>query len=149
MEQLKNTTELIGLKDKNIKIKTVFKVDTHITIEASLDYQPPLCPHCKSQMSKYDFQRASTIPILDVQGMPTVLKLKKRRFQCKGCHRVTVSETRKIVTLLENNRQTTIKNYFYRYPRTVREAVKAVTVDMSGAYIPILRPFALLFLGSG
>ena len=58
-------------------------------------------------------------------------------------------ETRKIVTLLENNRQTTIKNYFYRYPRTVREAVKAVTVDMSGAYIPILRPFALLFLGSG
>ena len=28
MEQLKNTTELIGLKDKNIKIKTVFKVDT-------------------------------------------------------------------------------------------------------------------------
>ncbi|MBF7095442.1 ISL3 family transposase, partial [Streptococcus sp. HF-1907] len=42
MEQLKNTTELIGLKDKNIKIKTVFKADTHITIEASLDYQPPL-----------------------------------------------------------------------------------------------------------
>ena len=68
MEQLKNTTELIGLKDKNIKIKTVFKADTHITIEASLDYQPPLCPHCKSQMSKYDFQRASTIPILYVQG---------------------------------------------------------------------------------
>lgn len=64
MEQLKNTTELIGLKDKNIKIKTVFKADTHITIEASLDYQPPLCPHYKSQMSKYDFQRASTIPIL-------------------------------------------------------------------------------------
>lgn len=30
---------------------------------------------------------------------------------------------------------TTIKNYFYRYPRTVREAVKAVTVDMSGAHI--------------
>uniref|UniRef100_UPI0039E574AD transposase n=1 Tax=Streptococcus anginosus TaxID=1328 RepID=UPI0039E574AD len=227
MEQLKNTTELIGLKDKNIKIKTVFKADTHITIEASLDYQPPLCPHCQGQMSKYDFQRASTIPILDVQGMPTVLKLKKRRFQCKGCRRVTVSETslvkkhcqiskpvrqkitqyhtekltntaiakrlhlsvsliqrqleaftfkedfsrlpevlsvdefsrnkgqlvfiaqdfetRKIVTLLENNRQTTIKNYFYRYPRTVREAVKAVTVDMSGSYIPILRPFSPIF----
>lgn len=221
MEQLKNTTELIGLKDKNIKIKTVFKADTHITIEASLDYQPLLCPHCKSQMSKYDFQRASTIPILDVQGIPTVLKLKKRRFQCKGCRRVTVSETslvkkhcqiskpvrqkitqyhtekltntaiakrlhlsvslvqrqleaftfkedftrlpevlsvdefsrnkgqlafiaqdfetRKIVTLLENNRQTTIKNYFYRYPRAVREAVKVVTVDMSGSYIPILK----------
>ncbi|MCW8645702.1 ISL3 family transposase, partial [Streptococcus macedonicus] len=48
-------------------------------------------------------------------------------------------ETRKIVTLLENNRQTTIKNYFYRYPRAVREAVKVVAVDMSGSYIPILK----------
>ena len=37
MEQLKNSTELIGLKDKNIKIKTVFKANTHILIEASLD----------------------------------------------------------------------------------------------------------------
>ncbi|MBT1049018.1 ISL3 family transposase, partial [Streptococcus macedonicus] len=35
--------------------------------------------------------------------------------------------------------QTTIKNYFYRYPRAVREAVKVVTVDMSGSYIPILK----------
>ena len=93
MEQFKNTTELIGLKDKNIKIKTIFKAETHITIEASLDYQSPLCPHCQGQMSKYDFQQASTIPILDVQGMPTVLKLKKRRFQCKNCRRVTVSKT--------------------------------------------------------
>ncbi|EMB67903.1 putative transposase [Streptococcus mutans ST1] len=42
---------------------------------------------------KYDFQKASSIPILDSQGMPTVLKLKKRRFQCKACRRVSVSET--------------------------------------------------------
>ena len=44
-------------------------------------------------MIKYDFQKASSIPILDSQGMPTVLKLKKRRFQCKACRRVSVSET--------------------------------------------------------
>lgn len=42
---------------------------------------------------KYDFQKASTIPLLDIQGMPTVLKLKKRRFQCKDCRRVRVAET--------------------------------------------------------
>ncbi|VEI59352.1 transposase IS1193D [Streptococcus mutans] len=170
---------------------------------------------------KYDFQKASTIPLLDIQGMPTVLKLKKRRFQCKVCRRVRVAETslvqkngqiskpiwakitqlhterltnsaiakklhisvsavqrkldqftfkedfsklptvlswdefsrnkgklafiaqdfetRKIVTILENNRQSTIKNDFYKYPREVREQVKVVTVDMSGSYIPIIK----------
>ncbi|MCQ8264248.1 transposase, partial [Streptococcus suis] len=48
-------------------------------------------------------------------------------------------ETRRIVTILDNNRQTTIKNYFYMYPRAVRETVKVVTVDMSGSYIPIIK----------
>ena len=221
MEQIKNTTELIGLKDKNIKIEAVYQLDTHIRIAAKLEVKPPLCPHCQGQMIKYDFQRASTIPILDIKGMPTVLKLKKRRFQCKSCKRVSISETklvkkncqisqpvrqkitqfhtekltntaiarrlhisvsviqrqlesftvkedysqlpevlsidefsrnkgqlafiaqdfktRNIVTVLDNNRQTTIKNYFYRYPRKVREAVKVITVDMSGSYIPILK----------
>ncbi|HFI0640094.1 TPA: ISL3 family transposase, partial [Streptococcus suis] len=33
-------------------------------------------------------------------------------------------ETRRIVTILENNRQATIKNYFYKYPSVVRETVK-------------------------
>ena len=47
-------------------------------------------------------------------------------------------ETRRIVTILENNRQATIKNHFYKYPRAVRETVKVVTVDMSGSYIPII-----------
>ena len=44
-------------------------------------------------MIKYDFQKLSTIPILDVQGMPTLLKLKKRRFQCQSCRKVVVSQT--------------------------------------------------------
>ncbi|MCU9534458.1 transposase, partial [Streptococcus sp. CSL10205-OR2] len=47
--------------------------------------------------------------------------------------------TKKIVTILENNRQTTIKNYFYKYSRKVRELVKVVTVDMSGSYIPLIK----------
>src|SRR3712207_8905799 len=40
-------------------------------------------------------------PLLDIQGMPTLLKLKKRRFQCKSCRRVSVAET----PLVEKNCQ--------------------------------------------
>lgn len=58
-------------------------------------------------------------------------------------------ETRQIVTALEDNKQTTIKNFFYKFPRKVRETVKIVTVDMSGSYIPIIKTLAILFLGSG
>lgn len=93
MERLKNTIDLLGLEDKNIKILFVLQFQSHIEIRAKLDYQTPRCPHCQENMSKYDFQRMSTIPILDIQGMPTVLKLKKRRFQCKACRRVSVATT--------------------------------------------------------
>lgn len=221
MELFKNTTDLIGLKDNNITISFVLKHQTHIEIRAKLDYKAPDCLFCRGKMIKYDFQKPSTIPILDVQGMPTVLKLKKRRFQCKSCRKVVVAqsplvkrncqisqpvwakitqlltdtlsnaaiarqchvsvatvqrqlenfqiketfdklpavlswdefsrnkgqlafiaqdfETRKIVTVLEDNKQTTIKNFFYKFPRKVRETVEVVTVDMSGSYIPIIK----------
>ena len=93
MEHIKNSTKLIGIKDLNIKISIVLKHQTHIEIRAELDYPAPACPHCQGKMIKYDFQRPATIPILDVQGMATVLKLKKRRFQCKMCRRVSVAKT--------------------------------------------------------
>ena len=38
MRLIKNTTELIGIKDQNIKISLVFETDTHIEIQAKLDY---------------------------------------------------------------------------------------------------------------
>lgn len=220
MEQLHHTTELIGIKDKNIKILFVLKHQTHLEIREKLDYDSPRCPHRQGKCIKYDFQKSSKIPILDCQGFPTFFLLKKRQFQCKSCQKVTVSETslvkkncqisqpiweivtqlhtenmtniaiarrlhisvsvvqwklaqfqfehdfmklpkvlswdefcrnkgklafiaqdletRRIVTILEDNRQATIKNYFYKYPRG-REAVKVVTVDMSGSYIPIIK----------
>nr|WP_244092515.1 transposase family protein [Streptococcus thermophilus]QBS00120.1 mobile element protein [Streptococcus thermophilus] len=34
-------------------------------------------------MIKYDFQKNSKIPLLEQAGTPTLLRLKKRRFQCK------------------------------------------------------------------
>ena len=59
MRLIKNTTELIGIKDQNIKISLVFETDTHIEIQAKLDYPAPPCPHCQGKMSKYDFQKDS------------------------------------------------------------------------------------------
>ena len=37
MRLIKNTTELIGIKDRNIKISLVFETDTHIEIQAKLE----------------------------------------------------------------------------------------------------------------
>ena len=101
MRLIKNTTELIGIKDQNIIISLVFETDTHIEIQAKLDYPSPSCPHCQGKMIKYDFQKNSKIPLLEQAGTPTLLRLKKRRFQCKNCRRVRVAET----SIIEKNCQ--------------------------------------------
>ena len=101
MRLIKNTTELIGIKDQNINISLVFETDTHIEIQAKLDSPAPSCPHCHRKMIKYDFQKPSKIPLLEQAGTPTLLRLKKRRFQCKSCRRVTVAET----SIVEKNCQ--------------------------------------------
>ena len=221
MRLIKNTTELIGIKDQNIKISLVFETDTHIEIQAKLDYPAPSCPHCQGKMIKYDFQKPSKIPLLEQAGTPTLLRLKKRRFQCKSCRRVTVAETsivekncqisnlvrqkvaqlltqkmsltdiarrlrvststvyrkldqfafkehydklpaiiswdefgfkkgelafvaqnyetNELITILDNRRQTSIRNYFLKYPLKARQKVQFITMDMSGAYIPLVR----------
>ena len=221
MRPIKNTTELIGIKDQNIKISLVFETDTHIEIQAKLDYPAPSCPHCQGKMIKYDFQKPSKIPLLEQAGTPTLLRLKKRRFQCKSCRRVTVAETsivekncqisnlvrqkvaqlltqkmsltdiarrlrvststvyrkldqfafkehydklpaviswdefgfkkgelafvaqnyetNELITILDNRRQTSIRNYFLKYPLKARQKVQFITMDMSGAYIPLVR----------
>ena len=221
MRLIKNTTELIGIKDPNIKISLVFETDTHIEIQAKLEYPAPSCPHCHGKMIKYDFQKNSKIPLLEQAGTPTLLRLKKRRFQCKSCKRVTVAETsivekncqisnlvrqkvtqlltekvsltdiarilrvststvyrkldqftfkkhydklpavmswdefgfkkselafiaqnyetNELITILDNRRQTTIRNYFLKYPLKARQQVQFITMDMSGAYIPLAK----------
>ena len=221
MRLIKNTTELIGIKDQNIKISLVFETDTHIEIQAKLDYPAPSCPHCHGKMIKYDFQKPSKIPLLEQAGTPTLLRLKKRRFQCKVCKRVTVAETsiveknhqisnlvrqkvaqlltekvsltdiarrlrvststvyrkldqftfkehfdklprvmswdefgfkkgefafvaqnyetNELITILDNRRQTTIRNYFLKYPLKVRQEVQFITMDMSGTYMPLAK----------
>ncbi|AND79471.1 hypothetical protein A0O21_05230 [Streptococcus pantholopis] len=81
MEHLKHTTELIGMKDPNIIIESAGKDDRHIVIKAKLDYPPKPCPLCNEAMIKYDFQKPSTIPLLDIQeiqGMPSLLFQERR-----------------------------------------------------------------------
>ena len=39
MRLIKNTTELIGIKDPNIIISLVFETDIHIEVQAKLEYQ--------------------------------------------------------------------------------------------------------------
>ena len=223
MEQLYHTTQLIGIKDKNITLNKVLKHKTHIEMIATLDYAPGNCNHCQGKQIKYDFQKPSKIPFLEVAGFPSLIRLKKRRFQCKNCRKVTVSETslvqkncqiseplrqkvaqalvnrqalthiaqdlaiststvhrklkeftfkedfsrlpeilsidefsyqkgklafiaqdfetKKIITILENRTQTTIRNHFFRYSKEARNSVKVVTVDMSGSYIPMIPKF--------
>ena len=221
MGQLYHTTELIGIKDKNITLNKVFEYETHIEIVATLDYVPKQCQLCQGKQIKYDFQKTSKIPFLKIAGFPSLIRLKKRRFQCKDCRKVTVAETslvrkncqiaeplrmkiaqklinrqalthiaqdlavstttvhrklkqfsfkedfsrlpeilsidefayqkgklafiaqdfetKKIISILDNRRQTTIRNHFFRYSKEARNKVKVVTLDMSGSYIPLIK----------
>ena len=93
MRQLYHTTELIGIKDKNITLTKVFQHETHIEVQATLDYTPPKCCYCQGKQIKYDFQKPSKIPFIEIGGLPSLIRLKKRKFQCKVCRKVTVSET--------------------------------------------------------
>ena len=63
MEQLRFITKQLDIKDSNIKILDIINKGTHKEIIAKLDYEPPLCPNCRSQMKKYDFQKSSKIPL--------------------------------------------------------------------------------------
>lgn len=44
-------------------------------------------------MAKYDFQKASKIPNLEIAGYPLLIRLRKRRFKCKDCEKMAVAET--------------------------------------------------------
>ena len=42
-------------------------------------------------------------------------------------------ENNKLIPILDNRRQTTIRNFFLKYPLKVRQKVRFITMDMSGA----------------
>ncbi len=61
-------------------------------------------------MIKYDFQKKTLKSLLEQAGTPTLLRLKKRRFQCKNCRRVTVAET-SIVEKTAKSQSSPTKSY--------------------------------------
>lgn len=101
MEQLNFITNLLGIKDKNIKILDYLDAGTHKEVIAKLDYPAPKCQHCLGQMTKYDFQKESKIPYLECAGYKTLIRLRKRRFRCKVCGKIAVAET----SLVKKNHQ--------------------------------------------
>ena len=101
MEQLNFITNLLEIKDKNIIILDYKDSGTHKEILTKLDYPAPKCPHCQGKMAKYDFQKESKIPYLECAGYKTLIRLRKRRFRCKDCRKMAVSET----SLVKKNHQ--------------------------------------------
>ena len=101
MEQLNFITNLLGIKDKNIKILDYLDAGTHKEVIAKLDYPAPKCHNCQGQMAKYDFQKESKIPYLECAGYKSLIRLRKRRFRCKVCGEMAVSET----SLVKKNHQ--------------------------------------------
>ena len=91
MEQFNFITNLLGIKDPNIIILDVLDAGTHKEIIAKLDYPAPKCPHCQGQMAKYNFQKESKIPYLECAGYKTLIRLRKRRFRCKICKKMSVA----------------------------------------------------------
>ena len=72
------------------------------------------------------FEKIPTSRFKQKTGTPTLRRLKKHRLQCKDCRKVTVAET----LIVEKNHQ--ISNL-------IRQKVRFITMDMSGAYIPLVR----------
>src|SRR5574344_423209 len=78
MEQLNLITNLLRIKDKNITITDEYDLGTHLELHGHLDYTAP------------------KIHYLETAGYPLLIRLRKRRFKCKDCGKMAVSETPKI-----------------------------------------------------
>ena len=94
MSELNYITELLELKDNNIKFyqncyyKEKIKEVYHKVFEGVLTYQPVCCEKCgvvfDNNFEKHGFI-TSNIKIPDVVGFKTILRLKKQRYLCKHC----------------------------------------------------------------
>ena len=77
MRLIKNTTELIGIKDLTSLFLLFWKLILISRFMQKLDYPAPSCPHCHGKMIKYDFQKPSKIPLLEQAGTSTLLRLEE------------------------------------------------------------------------
>ena len=94
MSDLNYITEMLELKDKNIKFfencyhKEKIKGVYHKVFDGILTYQPLCCEKCgvafDNKFEKHGFI-TSSIKIPDISGFKTILRLNKQRYLCKHC----------------------------------------------------------------
>ena len=142
MEQLNFITNLLVIKDKNIKIFDYFDAGTHKEVIDKLDdYPAPMCPRCLGQMAKYDFQKESKIPYLECAGYKILIRLRKRRFRCKVCGKMAVSET----SLVKKNHQiATIVNQKITQKLIEKVPMTAIADSLSVSTSTVIRNWKLI-----
>ena len=142
MEQLNFITNLLVIKDKNIKIFDYFDAGTHKEVIDKLDdYPAPMCPRCLGQMAKYDFQKESKIPYLECAGYKILIRLRKRRFRCKVCGKMAVSET----SLVKKNHQiATIVNQKITQKLIKKVPMTAIANSLSVSTSTVIRNWKLI-----
>ena len=136
MEHFNTITKLLGMKDQNITINDIVDCQTHKEIIASLDYDAPDCSHCRGNMTKYDFQKASKIPYLDCVGFKCRILLKKRRFRCSNCRKMQVAET----SLVKKNHQIpTILNQKIAQKLIEKTSITKIAEELSVSTSTVIR----------
>ena len=141
MEQLNFITNILGIKDKNIIILDYLDAETHKEIIAKLDYPTPKCLDCQGQMAKYDFQKESKIPYLECAGYKILIRLRKRRFRCKVCGKMAVSET----SLVKKNHQiATIVNQKITQKLIKKVPMTAIANSLSVSTSTVIRNWKLI-----
>ena len=96
MSQLNYITDLLELKDNNIKFfdncyfKENIKGISYKVFEGYLSYKPDYCPKCgvvfDDNFEKHGFI-VSDIKLNPISGYHTILRLHKQRYLCKHCHK--------------------------------------------------------------
>ena len=141
MEQLNFITNILGINDKNIFILDYLDAGTHKEVIAKLDYPASKCLNCQGQMAKYDFQKESKIPYLECAGYKILIRLRKRRFRCKVCGKMTVSET----SLVKKNHQiATIVNQKITQKLIEKVPMTAIADSLSVSTSTVIRNWKLI-----
>lgn len=83
MRQLYYTIELIGIKDKNITLTKVFQDETHIEMQAILDYTPPKCSHCQGKQINTTFKNHLKFLLLRLVTFLVLFAWKREDFNAK------------------------------------------------------------------
>ena len=100
-----------------------------------------MCPRCLGQMAKYDFQKESKIPYLECAGYKILIRLRKRRFRCKVCGKMTVSET----SLVKKNHQiATIVNQKITQKLIKKVPMTAIADSLSVSTSTVIRNWKLI-----